>query len=331
MTRAINTIGLRLAGPVVRCADGRVVTIPWEFVTGSSTRLRTTEAARLIHPGVPERLVGLRGVGTVTIDGLRARALRRAIRQGTHGRVWKVCPIRDLGALIGMILFAAAIGIGAQCGLGRWLLEDDPSDWPSIHAIEANSRLLAGIALGLGTVGPLLVVILGGFSRRSTALALKTSAAGITWYLDDGREVVQPWAAAPVPGVREVIWPKPSKGIRFSGAVVGKHDFGILRAAVRDRLHYQRRRTRAQRAIQMARFVIWSSAAFGAALALILMARVAFPDPIETPYRRPPQLPRDILIAIGAWAAFSLFYGGAAVRLFGWRVIRSSLMGCARR
>lgn len=90
MSASSTLIGIRLAGPVVRCKDGRSVTIPWEFVAGSSTRLRTTEAARLLHPGVPERLAGLRGVGTVTTRGLRyahrrcAKAFGRTI-PGSEG------------------------------------------------------------------------------------------------------------------------------------------------------------------------------------------------------------------------------------------------------
>ncbi|GMU80354.1 MAG: hypothetical protein AMXMBFR47_02250 [Planctomycetota bacterium] len=331
MNASITLVGIRLAGPVVRCTDGSSVTIPWQVVAGPAARLRTTEAARLLHPGVPERLVGLRGVGSVTIDGLRTRALSRALRDGTYERVWRVLPVRDRALLISMILFVALLGIGAQFGLGRWLMEDDPSGWTPILNIERNSRLLAGIALAIATVGPLLVVTLGRFGRRPKALALKTSASGITWHLDDGRELTQPWPDAPVPQVREVIWPKPPKGVRFSGAVDGKHDFEILRLVMRGRAAGKKSGSLERRARIAVRAILWMSVIFGVLLGLHLLLRVVLPNPVETPYTRPPPMPQAAMLAAAGWILYVAYFGGRVARSFGWRAVRRALVPRKRR
>ncbi|MCC6361327.1 MAG: hypothetical protein IT450_21530 [Phycisphaerales bacterium] len=156
--------------------------------------------ARLRDPGLPTALRGLLRIGHKSIESLRARAMARQLREGSHDRVWRLEPEIRRGRVAWIVVVSTAVTLSA---LFAYLRAMANSIGPGPEADELREhawRLPLMGTISVGFTGLFLVHVravtrLGNWRNREI-LGVRTTSDGIRYVADDGTDVAHAWAAA---------------------------------------------------------------------------------------------------------------------------------------
>lgn len=201
MSRTARVIGVRLSGLVVRDEEKRVHAIPWIDLTGPhSGDLRPSELARLRDPGLPTALRGLLRIGHKSIESLRARAMARQLREGSHDRVWRLEPEIRPGRVAWIVVVSTAVTLSALFAYLRYIANGIGPGPEADELREQAWRLPLMGTISVGFIGLLLVylpVMTRALHWRSKeVLGLRTRSDGVHYVVEDGTEVLHSWASA---------------------------------------------------------------------------------------------------------------------------------------
>ncbi|GMU80355.1 MAG: hypothetical protein AMXMBFR47_02260 [Planctomycetota bacterium] len=258
-------------------------------------------AVREAIPSLPDLIRGQYWLGLENVEALRQRAIARDLRDGIHERVWSVEPPMNLWRVL--LVSLAGFAILFVCLYVYIVMNLNAMAAGAPEAVELRSFAVGAVRMGtialLGSTAVLALALRVARCFGKAIVGVRTTSAGVTYVVEDGREVFQSWAEL-VASKRDAS--RPMKGLVLTGSVSPSGDWMALKRAARS-VFGPKRPWKLSRWRKWEHFLGAFIAPTGIAL-LILIVSILAPD---RPVRRggqPATMPELLQLATAMWLWF---------------------------